>query len=186
LDKIIGRQKEQEALQKIIDSQETAFVALSGRYRVGKTYLIRNFFKNKGVFFHLTGVAEASMEAQLNNFVREFSHVFKKGKSVERPGNWFDAFYLLYKEVEKVPKGTKIILFFDELPWLTSPHSNFLQALGYLWNRYFTDVDDLILIISSSSVSWMVDHVINDTGGLHGRITKEMRLLPFTLGEAGQ
>lgn len=183
MNKIIGRKKEQEALQKILDSKESAFLAVYGRRRIGKTYLVKNFFKDKGVFFHLTGIQDASAEVQLQNFADEFSDLFLKGKESLRPKNWFFAFRMLQKEIEKVPKHTKIILFFDELPWLSTPRSKFLQALEHLWNRHLSEIPNLILIVCGSAASWMIDNVIHHKGGLHGRVTKELRLLPFTLRE---
>lgn len=180
---IIGRDKEKEILDQILLSREATFLAVYGRRRIGKTYLIKNFFKNRGIFFHLTGIQEAAMDAQLQNFAVEFSDVFLKGKEQETPKNWFAAFQLLRREVEKIPKKTKVILFFDELPWLSSPRSSFLQALEHLWNRYLSDMANVILIVCGSAASWMIDHVLHHKGGLHGRVTKEMRLLPFTLAE---
>lgn len=124
------------------------------------------------------------MHIQLQNFSVEFADCFLKGKqSKNRPSDWFSAFQLLRKEIEKVPTNCKVILFFDELPWIASPRSYFLQALEHLWNRYLCDMKNVILIVCGSAASWIIDHVINDKGGLHGRVTKEIRLLPFTLGE---
>src|SRR5262249_32981270 len=101
----------------------------------------------------------------------------------QKPKTWFTAFQLLRKEIEKIPKKTKIILFFDELPWLSTPRSSFLHALEHLWNRYLSEMDNVILIVCGSAASCMIDHVLHHKGGLHGRVTKEMRLLPFTLAE---
>lgn len=181
--KIIGRRKEQEVLNKILESQDPAFLAVYGRRRIGKTYLIKNFFRDKGLFFHLTGIQDASLDIQLQNFAIEFSDVFKKGKEPTKPDDWFSAFQLLRKEIEKIPKNMKVIIFFDELPWLSSPRSMFLQALEHLWNRYLSEIPNVILIVCGSAASWMIDNIINNKGGLHGRVTKEIRLLPFTLDE---
>jgi uncharacterized protein len=180
---IIGRAKEQERLQKLLEANQSTFLAVYGRRRIGKTYLIKNFFKGKGLFFHLAGIQGSSLEVQLQNFVEEFSDLFSKGKKIKMPKTWFSAFQMLRKELVRVSKKTKIILFFDELPWLATPRSNFLQALEHLWNRYLSDMPNLILIVCGSAASWMLDHVIFHRGGLHGRVTHEMRLLPFTLRE---
>ena len=181
--KIIGRKKEQAVLDKILEAKEPAFLAVYGRRRIGKTYLIKNFFEDKGFFFHLVGIQDASLEVQLLNFAIEFSDLFEKGKAIQKPKNWFSAFQMLRKELEKIPKNTKAIIFFDELPWLASPRSLFLQALEHLWNRYLSAMPNVILVVCGSAASWMIDNIINNKGGLHGRVTKEIRLLPFTLGE---
>jgi len=184
MEKIIGRKREQAELRKVLESKEAAFLAIYGRRRIGKTYLVKNFFKDKGLFFHLTGIQDALLDIQLANFSVEFSDHFLKGKESPPFKNWFDAFQKLRKELQKVPKLTKIILFFDELPWLATPRSSFLQALDHLWNRYLSDMPNVILVVCGSAASWMIDHVIHHRGGLHGRVTKEIRLLPFTLKEA--
>ncbi|MBX9923730.1 MAG: ATP-binding protein [Rhabdochlamydiaceae bacterium] len=180
---IIGRKQEQKQLQKILDSKDPAFLAIYGRRRIGKTYLTKNFFKNKGLFFHLNGIQDAPLDVQLQNFAVEFSDVFLKGKTLKKPKDWFAAFQLLRKAIEDVPKDTKTIVFFDELPWLSTPRSLFLQALEHLWNRYLSEASNIILIVCGSAASWMIENIINNKGGLHGRVTKEMRLLPFTLRE---
>jgi uncharacterized protein len=181
--KIIGRREEQEKLARALESQESSFLAIYGRRRIGKTYLIKNYFNDKGVFFHLTGVQDAILKTQLQNFSIEFSDVFLKGNKIPKPKDWFEAFQMLRKEVEKIPKNTKIIIFFDELPWFASSHSSFLQALEHLWNRYLSGISNVILVVCGSAASWMIDNIINNKGGLHGRITTEIRLLPFTLKE---
>ncbi len=183
MDEIIGRKGEQGIFQKILDRKEASLIAVYGRRRIGKTYLVKNFFRNKGLFFHLTGIQDAPVDVQLQNFSVEFTDRFLKGKEMDRPKSWFAAFQLLRKEIEKVPKHSKVILFFDEVPWMATPRSRFLQALEHLWNRYLSDLPNVILIICGSAASWMIEHVLANKGGLHGRVTHEMRLLPFTLKE---
>lgn len=180
---IIGRRKEQTIFAKAFESQESSFIAVYGRRRIGKTYLVKNYFEQKGLFFQLAGIQEATLEIQLQNFAIEFSDHFNKGKVVPRPKDWFSAFQSLRKEIEKIPKTTKVILFFDELPWLSTPRSRFLQALEHLWNRYLSSMPNVILIVCGSAASWMIDNIIHHKGGLHGRVTLEIRLLPFSLSE---
>lgn len=180
---IIGRRMEQSIFSKVLESNEASFLAVYGRRRIGKTYLVKNFFEGKGLFFHLTGIQDGALEIQLLNFAIEFSDRFRKGKDVAKPKDWFSAFQMLRKEIEKVPTNIKVVLFFDELPWLSTPRSMFLQALEHFWNRYLSGIQNVVLIVCGSAASWMIDNVINNKGGLYGRVTKEMRLLPFTLKE---
>ncbi len=180
---IIGRKREQAIFDKVMESKEASFLAVYGRRRIGKTYLVKNYFADKGLFFHLTGIQEGSLAAQLENFAAEFSDHFEKGKEVDPPKSWFKAFQGLRKEVEKVSPTTKVIIFLDELPWLSTPRSSFLKALEHLWNRYLVFMPNVILIVCGSAASWMIDNIINSRGGLHGRVTREMRLLPFSLKE---
>ena len=97
MNKIVGRRKEQESFQRVLNSEEAAFVAIYGRRRIGKTYLTKNYFKDKGLFFHLTGIQDAPLELQLQNFATEFSDVFMKGKAIERPESWLLALQMLLK-----------------------------------------------------------------------------------------
>lgn len=120
---------------------------------------------------------------QLFQFAYEFSRQFNEGKRVPPPKNWAQALILLHEAIEKVEKGRKIILFFDEIPWLASPRSKFLNSLEHFWNRYLSRNKNVIMIICGSSASWIIRNIINNKGGLHGRVTRKMRLLPFTLSE---
>ncbi len=183
MEEIVGRKKEKEELSKVLDAKTSSFLAIYGRRRIGKTFLIKNFFLNKGLFFHLTGIQDSTLDIQLRNFSAEFSDHFEKGKEIDQPKDWFEAFQMLRKELEKLPKNTKAIVFFDELPWLVTPRSRFMEALEHLWNRYLSAMPNVILIVCGSAASWMIEHVVNNKGGLYGRITKNIRLLPFSLSE---
>jgi AAA+ ATPase superfamily predicted ATPase len=180
---IVGRDGELEMLREIYESSEPQFLAVYGRRRIGKTYLISEFFKNKGVYFEITGMKGGATAEQLFQFAYEFSRQFNGGKRISPPENWAQAFNLLHEAIEKVEKGQKVVLFFDEVPWLASPRSKFLNALEHFWNRYLSRNQNVILIICGSSASWIIRNIINNKGGLHGRVTRKMRLLPFTLSE---
>jgi len=180
---IIGRDAEIEVLRELYESAEPQFLAVYGRRRIGKTYLISEFFKNRGVYFEITGMKEGSTTEQLFQFAYEFSRQFNEGSRIPPPKNWAQALNLLHEAIEKVEKGKKIILFFDEVPWLASPRSKFLNALEHFWNRYISRNKNVIMIICGSSASWIIRNIINNKGGLHGRVTRKMRLLPFTLSE---
>ncbi len=180
---IIGRFEELKILQKVYESEEPQFLAVYGRRRIGKTFLISEFFKNKGIYFEITGMKEGSIKEQLFQFAYEFARQFNQGERVALPSNWAEALSLLNEAIEKIEKGKKIILFFDEVPWLATPRSKFLNALEHFWNRYLSRNKNVILIICGSSASWIIRNIINNKGGLHGRVTRKMRLLPFNLLE---
>lgn len=180
---IIGREKELQVLQEIYESNDPQFLAVYGRRRIGKTYLISEFFKNKGVYFEITGMNSGSTSEQLFQFAYEFSRQFNDGNRIPPPENWVEALNLLHEAIEKIEKEKKIILFFDEVPWLASPRSHFLSALEHFWNRYVSRNNNVIVIICGSAASWIIRNIINNRGGLYGRVTKKMRLLPFTLSE---
>lgn len=180
MDNIFARQRELKVLDKIYRSNQAEFLAIYGRRRIGKTFLIRQFFKNKGLYFELSGIKKGSLRQQLNSFSIEFSRVFGAAST---PKGWFKAFDQLRTAIEQIPGKERIILFFDELPWLSTPRSSFLQALEHFWNRYMSDDNRIILIVCGSAASWMIKKIIRNKGGLHGRLTAEIRLLPFDLKE---
>lgn len=185
-DFFFGREKEKKQLKDLYISDKAEFVAIYGRRRVGKTYLISEFFKDKGVYFEITGSKKASKSEQLKNFYREFTALFSDADIIKPPEDWGEALHLLKNGIEKIPETQKVILFFDELPWLSSPKSGFLSALDYFWNRHISRMKNVKLIVCGSAASWMIHHVIHDKGGLYGRLSTQMRLEPFTLTEVEQ
>jgi AAA+ ATPase superfamily predicted ATPase len=180
---IIGRKKELKVLERFYHSPSAEFLAVYGRRRIGKTFLVRNYFKNKGIFFILTGAFNASKGEQLLNFHREFCALFLQEEYLKPPKNWLEAFHRLHDAVKKIRTEQKIILFFDELPWLAQPKSDFLKAIDYYWNQHFSWMSNVRLIVCGSAAAWMVHQILNDKGGLYGRLSAHMRLLPFTLSE---
>ncbi|MBM3191957.1 MAG: ATP-binding protein [Chlamydiae bacterium] len=178
---IIGREKEVKVLDRLYRSSEAEFLAVYGRRRIGKTFLVHEFFKDKGLYFEITGSQSAGKLEQLKNFSIVFGNQF--GKKPPIPASWTDAFELLRQTIDKEVNGRKIILFFDELPWLASKKSGFLGVLEYYWNHYFSRNPRIILIVCGSAASWMIKKVVRNKGGLHGRLTAEIRLLPFDLAE---
>jgi hypothetical protein len=181
---IVGRGKEIDSLEQIFQSNQPEFVALYGRRRIGKTYLIRQFFKKKEIiFFNVTGSKEGSRTEQLAHFVEQIGVVFYGGASLNVPQTWDKAFHVLTNAINNQDKDKKIILFFDELPWMATKKSRLLQNLDYYWNQYWSNDDRIKLIICGSSASWIIRKIIKNKGGLHNRITQKMRLKCFTLAE---
>jgi len=182
MSKVIGRKKEQEILEKIWRSKTSELVAIYGRRRVGKTFLIREFFSSRGSYFELSGRKETSLVEQLKNFSEAFSKAFYPGVSLLPPESWRDALSLLTREIEKFP-SKKHLLFFDELPWLAAQKSGFLQALDHYWNMYWSRMNHVKVILCGSAASWMLEKLIHARGGLHNRLTSIIHLQPFHLQE---
>jgi len=185
IEKIVGRQEELEVLEKIFSSRKSEFVGIYGRRRVGKTHLIRNFFKKKTCyFFNSTGINNAPIKRQIVEFVKEIGQVFHKGAELREKDNWFDVFELLTESLQKqVPQDKKIILFFDEFPWMETHRSKLLQALDFYWNRHWSQDRRIKLIICGSAASWIIKNIINNKGGLHDRLTRTMQLEPMNLSQ---
>ena len=182
---IIGRKSEQEKLQNCLDSKSAEFVAIYGRRRVGKTFLIREFFvKKECIFFHTTGIKDGSLKKQLTEFSKEISRVFYNDAELKTPVSWMDAFELLTKSISKIREASKVVLFLDELPWLASPKSGLLTALEYYWNRHWVNFTNIRVIVCGSSASWIINKIINNKGSLHNRVTLRIKLAPFSLAES--
>jgi AAA+ ATPase superfamily predicted ATPase len=180
METIIGRKKELSVLEKVKTSDKSEFVAVYGRRRVGKTFLVREAFQQDFAFY-VTGVANISMHQQLSNFHRAL-HKYHPGTSTIPPSNWFAAFEQLEEVLSKC-KNPKKVVFLDELPWLDTAQSGFIQALDYFWNSFASARKDIILIVCGSAASWMINTLIHNKGGLHNRVTYRLRLEPFSLGE---
>lgn len=178
---IVGRKEELQILRQILHSKEAEFLAIYGRRRIGKTFLIREFFSDKGLFIETTGVKNLSLPEQIENFTRALSSTFFKDIPIRVPASWKEAFDLLTQQIKTAPKNKKVIVFLDELPWLASQKSGLIPALDYYWNLHWSRLSNLILIVCGSAASWMLDHIVNSKGGLYNRITKKIRLKPFSL-----
>jgi predicted AAA+ superfamily ATPase len=184
MSKIIGRVFEQKRLAELYASHEAEFVAVYGRRRVGKTYLVTEFFKEKGLFFELAGQYGASVADQLGNFLSALDKVFSLQGKVTELRTWNQAFEMLKQQLESKGRHGHIVLFFDELPWLATRKSGFLGALEHFWNSWASRQNHCKVIVCGSAASWVIQNIINAKGGLHNRLTASIRLLPFSLNEA--
>ena len=179
--KIIGRVREQAELKRYFESGRPEFIAVTGRRRVGKTYLIKEMFSND-MSFYFSGAIGKNIN---NNYqLRRFDEAIAEYGGCAGPVSqcWADAFRKLRKLLEASEKSRKAI-FIDELPWLDAPKSDFLPALDYFWNTFASSRPDVMLIVCGSSASWIKRNLFENRGGLHNRITGRIRLDPFSLGE---
>lgn len=174
---LIGRQKEKETLRNTLNEEYSQFVAVYGRRRVGKTFLIREAFDNQ-FFFQYTGAADATSRRQLARFRQALK---EHGLSdVATLSSWMDAFSELKRLICSAGEGKKVI-FLDELPWMDAPRSGFLSELEAFWNGWASGRKNIVLIVCGSSTSWMVKKIIKNKGGLHNRLTHRIALQPFSL-----
>lgn len=182
---IIGREREQRILDNVLESGDAEFVALYGRRRVGKTYLIREYFNNHFSFYS-TGVFDVKTREQLKIFQRSLREYGCKEKTI--PSDWIEALarvreVLENPDVRRDPLSGKRIVFLDEIPWMDTARSDFRSALDYFWNSWASAQKDLVLIACGSATSWIIDNLLASRGGFHNRITKQILLQPFTLKE---
>jgi AAA+ ATPase superfamily predicted ATPase len=180
--KIIGRKQEIKRLQELYNSGKPEFVAIYGRRRVGKTYLVRELFEKEFVF-DIAGLAKSGLKEQLVNFHYSLKRATDKEFSV--PQSWLEAFEQLITLLQNSDKKRKVI-FIDEISWLDSHKSGFLTALEHFWNGWACSKRDIMLIVCGSATSWIVKNLINNHGGLYNRLTATIELSPFTLHETEQ
>jgi AAA+ ATPase superfamily predicted ATPase len=177
---IIGRDRERQRLRRLENSGKPEFVAIYGRRRVGKTFLVVEHFGNKFTF-SLTGVSDGGMKDQLRAFHASLKKHFQTDIPV--PADWFSAFSLLEEQIGKdITLGRKVF-FIDEMPWLDTPKSGFLSALEHFWNAFASRRKDIMLIVCGSAASWITQKLINNYGGLHNRVTETIIVEPFFLGD---
>jgi len=180
--KLIGRNREKAILKDALSSDTAEMIAITGRRRVGKTFLVRSFY-NKKIDLEFTGVQNAPRREQLDSFHFLLKQFAKNGQDLNTPKNWLEAFHQLIIVLEAKKKSSKkLILFFDELPWLATKKSGFLRAFGFFWNNWASK-NNIVVIICGSAASWMIEKVVNNKGGLHNRITNRINLKPFNLAE---
>ena len=176
---IFGREFEKNILHSCIDSNSPEFIAVYGRRRIGKTFLIKTYFKGK-FDFYMTGVFNSSLPDMLDYFHAQLEEY--SGKTWEKPRSWMQAFRQLQAYLSSLKKS-KIIVFIDELPWFDTPKSKFLSALELFWNGWGNSQSKLKFIVCGSATTWMTHKLIGDKGGLHNRVTRQLYLAPFNLHE---
>jgi len=180
-EEIVGRASEIKILKETLKSSESEFLAIYGRRRVGKTYLINKFFSGKGTYFEVTGQKDGLLQDQLEIFINAYSKYFYEGLQLRTPVSWREAFQLLDNKIQSSPKSKKFVIFLDELPWLASRKSNLMQVIDHFWNSIWSKMPNVILIVCGSAASWMIDRLINAKGGLYNRLTKVIHLQPYSL-----
>jgi len=177
---IVGRRYEQDILRACVESTRAEFIAVYGRRRIGKTFLVKQFF-NEAFDFYTTGVYQISKTEQLKNWQMQLYKY--SGTKRTKPKDWFEAFSQLEEFLETKKEQPKLTIFIDELPWMDTPKSNFIRALEMFWNSWASSRQGLKLVVCGSATTWMTNKLLGDKGGLHNRVTHSIRLAPFCLAE---
>ncbi|MCB0837448.1 MAG: AAA family ATPase, partial [Bacteroidetes bacterium] len=180
--KLIGRKQEQETLKHCWESSESKLIALYGRRRVGKTFLVRRYFQDK-IQFEVAGLHNGSMKEQLEHFASTLAKHGWQEAGIHTPQTWQGAFDMLERFISAMEGTSKKVIFLDELPWFDTPRSKFLMAFENFWNAYCTKRNDIICVICGSAASWMIKKILKNKGGLHNRISEKIRLMQFNLYE---
>lgn len=176
---LIGRKIQQAELMDTYHADDSKFVALYGRRRVGKTFLVKETFKDKFTFTH-SGLANGSLQEQLYGWRSSLENAGYPVTST--PKHWLEAFDML-KELIRRSQAKKKVIFIDEMPWMDTPRSKFVTALEFFWNGWASLREDILLIVCGSATSWIINKIFRNHGGLHNRVTHQIYLKPFTLHE---
>ena len=177
---IVGREKEQQMLHDYVSSANAEFIAVYGRRRIGKTFLVKQYFDEQ-FDFYVTGIYDKSKKEQLANFNRQLNKY--SGAYYPYVDDWFEAFAQLQHYLETLHDKHRIVVFLDELPWMDTPRSKFIRALELFWNEWASNKPNVKLIVCGSATTWMTNKLLGDKGGLHNRVTRPIRLRSFTLKE---
>lgn len=177
---IVGREKEQQMLHDYVNSGNAEFIAVYGRRRIGKTFLVKQYFDEQ-FDFYATGIYDKSKKEQLANFNRQLNKY--SGAYYPYVDDWFEAFTQLQHYLETLRDKRRIVVFLDELPWMDTPRSKFIRALELFWNEWASNQPNVKLIVCGSATTWMTNKLLGDKGGLHNRVTRPIRLRSFTLKE---
>ena len=187
---IIGRERQIEEIHNLYYSGKAQLVAVNGRRRVGKTFLVDEALRGMITFRH-AGLSPIDEEGASVTLKRQLQHFYQSlllhgMKKSHRPASWLEAFYMLEDWLQNRDNGSRQVVFLDELPWLDTPRSGFISAFEGFWNTWGCHRDNLMVVVCGSATSWMQDDFIGNHGGLYGRVTHEIKLSPFTLRESEQ
>ena len=180
---LIGREAEKLILREALQSAEAEMVAVIGRRRVGKTFLIKKEYGNDFIF-EITGLQNATVAEQLEHFNTTLSKYAQSDIPIEKASTWLGAFMLLTTILNKKLAETdqKTVIFLDEVPWMAKKDSGFITGLDFFWNSFAVN-KNVVVVLCGSSAAWMIDNLVNNTGGLYNRITRRIYIKPFTLVE---
>ena len=180
MEALYGRQEEVKVLEGLYHSGKAEFIAVYGRRRVGKTYLIDTFFEQQYAF-SVTGVIDGKRSEEMFVFTQSMRKIGYQGPM---PKTWMEAFSELSDLLErKLVAKERMVLFIDELPCFDTPKAGFLRAFDHFWNSWGSKHKEVILIVCGSATTWMIDNLVDSHAGLHNRLTQEIHLHPFQLHE---
>jgi AAA+ ATPase superfamily predicted ATPase len=179
---LVGRENERKIFKHHEQANQSKLIALYGRRRIGKTYLVREHFKDV-LRFEIAGLYKGSMHDQLKHFANTLAKAGYLEALISPPESWMAAFEMLSVFIERQNDKRKKVLFIDELPWFDTPRSKFVMAFENFWNSFCSKRKDILLIICGSSASWMLLNIVRNKGALHNRVSQHINLSAFNLYE---
>ncbi len=159
----VGRVRELETLRGAADRKSAALVLVSGRRRIGKTYLLQRFVEDRrAIFYHATRQAPS---AELTAFTREVERVLGNFP----PGYAYPTWEAALDDVAARPDGRRLIVILDEFPYLCDSNPGMPSIVQRWWDLRGRE-SSVMLVLCGSAQSFMADL---DTGSapLHQRFT---------------
>jgi AAA+ ATPase superfamily predicted ATPase len=183
--KFVGRKRELQTLEKLVQSPEAGLLILYGRRRVGKTWLVTHFLEQHQDIHAFYWMATTHHEAYQ---LRDFSQaVLRYDPRLAAPptndftfANWEDALHHLANVVALDTQPHLIIL--DEFTYLLRNEAAISSIFQKVWDHRYSKVPQLKLVLTGSLIGMMARQVISYQAPLYGRATSQIRLRPLSYG----
>lgn len=114
---LVGRKKEKKALLDLLKTDKSELVAVLGRRRVGKTFLVKSTYKGK-ILFQMTGLYKSTLAEHMERFAKRLGEAYGLDLATLPPRDWFQAFDMLQTLIERQKSKSKKVIFLDEFPWM--------------------------------------------------------------------
>ncbi len=164
-------------LNELYSSKKFEFLILHGRRRIGKSFLLTNFIKDKKNSIYY--VADKSNEENnVKLFIKELKNIYNYSY-LDNFSSWYEVFDFL-KNIEIKERLTIII---DEFSYLMFQDEAFDSKLQNAIDNIFK-TKNIFLILCGSEVSTIIDLINNSSKPLYGRKTAELELKPLNYLEA--
>ena len=173
IQQFINRKSELKFLEKKYSKNSAQLIIIYGRRRVGKTELIKKFIQKKhGLYFLCTkdSLAENTKELKRRFYKLTGKEYFLKLET----NSFFDIFKYLLDEI----KDEKLIIIFDEFPYLIEMEKGITSVFKKIWDEVLED-KKIFIILSGSSIGMMETEVLDYKSPLYGRRTGEWKVEPF-------
>ncbi|MDR2833590.1 MAG: ATP-binding protein [Streptococcaceae bacterium] len=180
----VGRKEELGIFKRLNQSSKFEFLVMYGRRRIGKTYLIDEFVKNKRVIYFMAN--EGNDKMNLDDFSEQIFLFFNQPKTTPTFTKWPDAFAYLFEQAKIMQENQeKLVLIIDEYTYAAEANKSLGSMLQHAIDHKFKKTN-LFLILCGSHVGLMENEVIGKKAPLHGRRTESIRLKPFNYLETGK
>ena len=168
-----GREDELHLMEQLYQ-KTPSFLVITGRRRIGKTTLVREFIRSRpSLYFFVDN--HKKIDHLMEEYSQILSHHFNLPSffSVKKPSDLFD-FLIQIKE--------PVVVVFDEFQRFSQIYPPFYSELQNAWDQRPND-SGVFLIVTGSSIG-MMNRIFQDGGApLFKRANTRMTLRPFGVTE---